>query len=510
MVDEPGIQAHGETCPEAPIVRRKERARGPRACEEDGRSHFRGVAVHRWTGRFEAHIWEQGKQLYLGSFDTEEKAARAYDKAAISFRRSSDILNFPVEDYEQERPYLEQVTKEELVTELRRTSAGFSRGTCHYRGVSWRSSTGRWEARIGRLLGRKYTYLGTFKSGEEAARAYDQAAIVCRGRNAITNFDLQDYEEEIQRVEAATPEEREAMERRIATRSVCAGAIQRKRSLSRGPADARRGDTKQAGSSEGPSSMHVPDQRLEGLPQSQDGWDPLQRDGGRIQHNVSPSGDIFVPECNRVDFARLESGMQQIATNSESNFSLLEELLESHLGRSEQDAARSPLDQMGEYLTAYPAPAANVEVVSPNRSRFRGALASILADSAPLQEEGPGQWSPGYQSSFLRPGFDSGSSWYTSRPCDGVSSLGKHILKGNPLFAPNGSFQLGNVTRNKEQDRSDCIGTDVSRRSDNVCLSTEEQCSWPFQDQRPRSNPSRYPASARPVPTFGMSSASRN
>lgn len=51
-------------------------------------SKYRGVTHHVRTGRFEAHLWLQGKQLYLGGYDSELQAATAYDLAAIrvSFR----------------------------------------------------------------------------------------------------------------------------------------------------------------------------------------------------------------------------------------------------------------------------------------------------------------------------------------------------------------------------------------------------------------------------------------
>ncbi|KAK3041544.1 hypothetical protein RJ639_000678 [Escallonia herrerae] len=74
-----------------------------------------------------------------------------------------------------------------------RRSSGFSRGVSKYRGVARHHHNGRWEARIGRVFGNKYLYLGTYSTQEEAAHAYDIAAIEYRGINAVTNFDLSTY-----------------------------------------------------------------------------------------------------------------------------------------------------------------------------------------------------------------------------------------------------------------------------------------------------------------------------
>uniref|UniRef100_M8AWI8 AP2-like ethylene-responsive transcription factor n=1 Tax=Aegilops tauschii TaxID=37682 RepID=M8AWI8_AEGTA len=52
---------------------------------------------------------------------------------------------------------------------------------------------GKWEARIGRVFGNKYLYLGTYATQEEAAMAYDLAVIEHRGLNAVTNFDVSRY-----------------------------------------------------------------------------------------------------------------------------------------------------------------------------------------------------------------------------------------------------------------------------------------------------------------------------
>lgn len=175
----------------------------PRDSPQQRSSVYRGVTRHRWTGRYEAHLWDKncwnesqnkkGRQVYLGAYDDEEAAAHAYDLAALKYWGQDTILNFPLSTYENELNEMEGQSKEEYIGSLRRKSSGFSRGVSKYRGVARHHHNGRWEARIGRVFGNKYLYLGTYATQEEAATAYDMAAIEYRGLNAVTNFDLSRY-----------------------------------------------------------------------------------------------------------------------------------------------------------------------------------------------------------------------------------------------------------------------------------------------------------------------------
>ncbi|KAJ6690690.1 hypothetical protein OIU85_006894 [Salix viminalis] len=151
-------------------------------------SIYRGVTRHRWTGRFEAHLWDkssrnniQNKKGKQGAYDDEEAAAHTYDLAALKYWGAETTLNFPTETYTREIEEMQRMSREEYLASLRRRSSGFSRGVSKYRGVARHHQNGRWEARIGRVYGNKYLYLGTYRA------------------NAVTNFDASNYIERLRK-----------------------------------------------------------------------------------------------------------------------------------------------------------------------------------------------------------------------------------------------------------------------------------------------------------------------
>ncbi len=55
---------------------------------------FKGVTYHKRSGVYQAQIRYMGKSIYIGSFETPEEAAEAYDNYAVNLHGDFSVTNF--------------------------------------------------------------------------------------------------------------------------------------------------------------------------------------------------------------------------------------------------------------------------------------------------------------------------------------------------------------------------------------------------------------------------------
>ncbi|OIV92313.1 hypothetical protein TanjilG_10523 [Lupinus angustifolius] len=112
--------------------------------------------------------------VYLGAYDDEEAAARAYDLAALKYWGPGTLINFPVTDYTRDLEEMQNVSREEYLASLRRKSSGFSRGISKYRALS-----SRWEPSYSRFAGSDYFNSMHYGAGDDSAAESEYASGFC-------------------------------------------------------------------------------------------------------------------------------------------------------------------------------------------------------------------------------------------------------------------------------------------------------------------------------------------
>ncbi|XP_042481644.1 AP2-like ethylene-responsive transcription factor At2g41710 isoform X1 [Macadamia integrifolia] len=203
----------------------KERISKMPPCAAGKRSSiYRGVTRHRWTGRYEAHLWDKttwnqnqnkkGKQVYLGAYDEEEAAARAYDLAALKYWGPGTLINFPVSDYSRDLEEMQNVSREEYLASLRRKSSGFSRGISKYRALSRPSQSNLWEPSFGRMAGSEYFNSKQYGASEDVATESEYTGGFCMERKIdLTNYIKWWGPKKLRRTDAPTKSSEDAKQR---------------------------------------------------------------------------------------------------------------------------------------------------------------------------------------------------------------------------------------------------------------------------------------------------------
>ncbi|KAG1655816.1 hypothetical protein FOA52_008379 [Chlamydomonas sp. UWO 241] len=171
------VQAHGpgakrnfpgETASEPPVS--KERVRS---------SSYLGVSFEKGSSSWLVQLYDPQtkRQYHIGAYASEEDAARAHDFAAVQAHGPRAKRNVPGEDI-SEPP----VSRGE---ERKKQSSS-------YVGVTWHKGSSLWAVRLWDLQTKRSRHIGSYTSEEDAARAYDCAAVKAHGPSAERNFPVKD------------------------------------------------------------------------------------------------------------------------------------------------------------------------------------------------------------------------------------------------------------------------------------------------------------------------------
>jgi AP2-like factor (ANT lineage) len=110
----------------------------------------------------------------IGSYASEEDAARAYDFAAVQAHGPGVKRNFP-----------DEVIRELPVTVGEEQK---QRSSSRYIGVSWAQTKSSFQVQLWDPQTKRTLHIGSYASEEDAARAYDCAAAQAHGPGAERNF----------------------------------------------------------------------------------------------------------------------------------------------------------------------------------------------------------------------------------------------------------------------------------------------------------------------------------
>lgn len=139
-------------------------------------SKYKGVSYDRSRNKWVAQARINGKNKFIGRFDNEDDAARAYNRVIKEYCGETAYLNNIGVDNNRKSD------EKESTPIMQRTKTNTKN---KYRGVT-KSYKEKWLSRM--YIDGKREYLGCFSTPVEAAKAYDKKAYELYGDKAILNF----------------------------------------------------------------------------------------------------------------------------------------------------------------------------------------------------------------------------------------------------------------------------------------------------------------------------------
>ncbi|KAG1667901.1 hypothetical protein FOA52_013662 [Chlamydomonas sp. UWO 241] len=159
----------GEVVSELPVTMGEAR-------KERNSSCFVGVYWVKASSSWKARLWdpETKRERHIGYYASEDDAARAYDCAAVLAHGPGAKRNFPGEVIGELPVSMGEERKE--------------RSSSRYVGVSWNKSSSSWQVQLWDSQTKRKQHIGCCASEDNAARAYDCAAVLAHGPGAKRNF----------------------------------------------------------------------------------------------------------------------------------------------------------------------------------------------------------------------------------------------------------------------------------------------------------------------------------
>lgn len=134
-------------------------------------SKYVGVSYNKNSGKWESYYKCDGKRIHIGLFDSEIRAAEAYDIKIMEILECDMITNF-----QKDHVYTTVILDRNKSSKYRGVTKIINKNN----NVTWSS---------GISFNKKQINLGIFDSEEDAALIYDKKSLEIYGENAFTNFD---------------------------------------------------------------------------------------------------------------------------------------------------------------------------------------------------------------------------------------------------------------------------------------------------------------------------------